>query len=79
MNIKSAVPPVVDGEIAAKGHGFHILSIWAAVALLSHPFARHCTAGDAVFSNDGQRIYAIGNFENQRTLREINLSDQQFA
>jgi hypothetical protein len=76
MNIKSGVPPVVDGEIAVKGHGFHILLIWAAVALLCHPFAGHCTAGDAVFSNDGQRIYAIGNFENPRTLREVNLSDQ---
>jgi hypothetical protein len=52
------------------------ISVSATIALLCHFFAAHCTAGDAVFSNDGQRIYAIGNFENPRTLREISLSDQ---
>ncbi len=44
--------------------------------LLGILIAAHSFAGDAVFSDDGQRIYAIGNVENQRTLREINLSDQ---
>ena len=27
--------------------------------------------GDAVFSNDGQRVYAIGNTDNKQVLREI--------
>jgi hypothetical protein len=75
MRIQSVVLSVLGGEIAAMSRGL-LLSVLVVVAVLDHLFATHCVAGDAVFSNDGQRIYAIGNFENPRTLREINLSDQ---
>ncbi|PYL06467.1 MAG: hypothetical protein DME33_13590 [Verrucomicrobia bacterium] len=45
-------------------------------ALLAFWGAGSCLAGDAVFSNDGQRVYAIGNADNKQVLREINLTEQ---
>jgi hypothetical protein len=44
--------------------------------LLAFWVAGSCLAGDAVFSNDGQRVYAIGNADNKQVLREINLTEQ---
>jgi hypothetical protein len=35
-------------------------------ALLAFWLAGSCLAGDAVFSNDGQRVYAIGDADNVR-------------
>jgi hypothetical protein len=48
----------------------------ARAALLSFWVAGSCRAGDAVFSNDGTKIWAIGHTENQQTVREINLTEQ---
>ena len=45
-------------------------------ALLAFWVAGSCLAGDAVFSNDGQRVYAIGDADNKQVLREINLTQQ---
>jgi hypothetical protein len=53
----------------------HLWSIRTA-ALLAFWVAGSCLAGDAVFSNDGQRVYAIGNGDNKQVLREINLTEQ---
>jgi hypothetical protein len=53
-----------------------LLFVRAAAALLAFSVAGSCLAGDAVFSNDGQRIYAIGNADNKQVLREINLTKQ---
>ena len=75
MNIKAVVLPVVNNEIAAKG-GLQILSICTVVAVLCHFSTTRCLAGDAVFSRDGQRIYAIASGEKKPALREINLRDQ---
>jgi hypothetical protein len=33
--------------------------------LIALQSAADCLAGDAVFSNDGQRVYAIGNADNK--------------
>ena len=53
-----------------------LLFVRAAAALLAFWVAGSCLAGDAVFSNDGQRVYAIGNAGNKQVLREINLTEQ---
>jgi hypothetical protein len=45
-------------------------------ALLAFWVAGSSLAGDAVFSNDGQRIYAIANADYKLALREINLTKQ---
>src|SRR5207245_8126258 len=53
-----------------------LLLVRAAAALLAFWIAGSCLASDAVFSNDGQRVYAIGNGDNKQVLREINLTKQ---
>ena len=45
-------------------------------ALVGHLLVAHCLAGDAVFSKDGQRVYAIGSADNKQVLHEINLTEQ---
>ena len=64
----------VPGGTAAKRLA-RLLFVGAA-APLAFVIAGSCLAGDAVFSNDGQRVYAIGNADNKQVLREINLTRQ---
>ncbi len=52
-----------------------LLFVRAAGALLTFYVAGSCLAGDAVFSNDGQRVYVISNADNKQVLREINLTE----
>ncbi len=44
--------------------------------LIALQSAADCVAGDAVFTNDGQHVYAIGYADNKQVLREINLTEQ---
>jgi hypothetical protein len=53
-----------------------LLFVRVAAALLAFWIAGGCLAGDAVFSNDGQRVYAIGQADKKQVLREINLTEQ---
>ncbi len=53
-----------------------LIFVRVAAALLTFCVAGNCLAGDAVFSNDGQRIYAIANADYKLALREINLTKQ---
>jgi hypothetical protein len=48
----------------------------AFVVLFCHCLTTSCLGGDAVFSKDGQRIYAITSSEKYSALREIDLSNQ---
>jgi hypothetical protein len=52
------------------------LRVRCSAALVGHLLVAHCLAGDAVFSRDGQRVYAMGNADNKQVLREINLTEQ---
>ena len=72
--MKTLVLPVPGG--AAAKRLTRLLLVWAAAALLAFWIAGSCLAGDAVFSNDGQRVYAIGQADNKQVLREINLTEQ---
>ncbi|HMF79888.1 MAG TPA: nuclear transport factor 2 family protein [Candidatus Acidoferrum sp.] len=72
--MKMLVLPVAGGTAAKRIT--RLLFVRAAAALLAFWVAGSCLAGDAVFSNDGQRVYAIGNADNKQVLREINLSQQ---
>ena len=72
--MKTLVPPVPGGTAAKRLT--RLLFVRTAAALLAFWVAGSCLAGDAVFSNDGQRVYAIGNADNKQVLREINLTEQ---
>ena len=72
--MKTLVLPVPGGT--ATKRLTRLLFVRAAAALLAFWVAGSCLAGDAVFSNDGQRVYAIGNADNKQVLREINLTEQ---
>src|SRR5207249_6745991 len=72
--MKTLVPPVPGGTAAKRLT--RLLFVRAAAALLAFWVAGSCLAGDAVFSNDGQRVYTIGNADNKQVLREINLTEQ---
>src|SRR5437899_9560891 len=72
--MKTLVPPVPGGGTAKRLT--RLLLVRAAAALLAFWIAGSCLASDAVFSNDGQRVYAIGNGDNKQVLREINLTEQ---
>jgi hypothetical protein len=72
--MKTLVRPVLGGTAAKRRT--RLLFVRAAAALLVFWVAGSCLAGDAVFSNDGQRVYAIGSVDNKQVLREINLTEQ---
>jgi hypothetical protein len=72
--MKTSVLPIPGGTAAKRLT--RLLFVRAASALLVFWVAGSCLAGDAVFSNDGQRVYAIGNADNKQVLREIDLTDQ---
>src|ERR1041385_1888242 len=60
-------------------HGCGVrLSLGCLVASLVFlwPATSICFGGDAVFTNDGQRVYAISYADNKQVLREINLTEQ---
>jgi hypothetical protein len=44
--------------------------------LIALQSAADCVAGDAVFTHDGQHVYAISYADNKQVLREINLTEQ---
>ena len=52
------------------------LFVRAIAALLAACLAGSARAGDAVFSRDGEHVYAIANADNKQVLREINLTEQ---
>ena len=60
--MKTLVLPAPGGTAAKRLT--RLLFVRAAAALLAFWVAGSCLAGDAVFSNDGQRVYAIGNADN---------------
>jgi hypothetical protein len=62
------------GQMEARSP--RLLLLRATAALLAFWVARSCLAGDAVFSNDGQRVYAIANADYKQLLREIDLTRQ---
>jgi hypothetical protein len=75
--IKTAVPPTVVVESAAKHHRLQqLFGRTAAVALLCRLLSAHCVAADVAFSNDNEHIYAVSSIDNETkpALREINLS-----
>jgi hypothetical protein len=69
--MKTLVPPVPGGTAAKRLT--RLLFVRAAAAVLAFWVSGSCLAGDAVFSNDGQRVYAIGNADNKQVLREIRV------
>jgi len=48
--------------------------VTAVVGFVCYCFAGDCSAGDAVFSKDGKRIYGVANVGQQAAVQEIDLS-----
>jgi hypothetical protein len=59
-----------------QGRAIRIFLAYLVVALLCQWSVGTCLGGDAVFTNDGQRGYAIGYAGNRQVLPEINLTKQ---
>jgi hypothetical protein len=75
MRIQSLASDVFHSEAGAKGRS-PLLIIGIVAIAIGHSFVAHAVAGDAVFSNDGERVYTITYADNKQVLREINLTEQ---
>jgi hypothetical protein len=71
MNVQ---PGLLRGKATVQGRGVRMFLRYLVLTLLYQAPASKC--GDAVFSNDGQRVYAISSADNKQVLREINLTEQ---
>jgi hypothetical protein len=72
MNVQ---PVLRRGKTTAQNRGVCISLVYLAFTLLSYCVTSKSFGGDAVFSNDGQHVYAIS-ADDRQVLREMNLTEQ---